>query len=368
MSIVSPQFAAALIFLAIGSWWLWRGLRHARRRRRETTAAVGVGAVVVSIAAVLTLANSYFAYLPRIPDVANVVADERNWPAYDTIAATPAAQAARKWPSGVVVHLEIPDRGSHFGASESLVWLPRQYFSAPAERFPVVYLFHGSPGVPGDWMRGGEAPSAAAALARAGHPVIVVSPRLSHGWLDDPECVDGAHEKVETHLLRDVLPTVDETLRTLADRDDRTFGGMSAGGYCALNLGLRNRSVVSTIIDMSGFTRPTHTGGMTALFGPAPKLAAADAAANSPAVYAPTLSQGPPMRVWLDVGSDDKQVLHEVTPLATELRSRGVAVVYRIRPGAHTFYVWAPALQEALPWSQGLAPGVARSNPSQPGP
>ena len=78
----------------------------------------------------------------------------------------------------------------------------------------MVYLFHGSPGVAKDWFRGGEAAQIGLPLARAGHPVIMVAPRMSKGWLDDPECVDGMHEKVETHLLRDVIPTVDRHLRT----------------------------------------------------------------------------------------------------------------------------------------------------------
>jgi enterochelin esterase-like enzyme len=356
-----------LIFLAIGGWWLWRKLRRSGRRR-QTTAAVGVGAVVLTIAAALTLANSYFSYLPRVRDVTNVVAEERNWPTYNDIAQTSPAVVVKKWPNGVVVHLDIPDRGSGFGNTEALVWLPPQYFSDAGQRFPVVYLFHGSPGVPGDWMRGGQAPQAAMTLARAGHPVIVVSPRMSHGWLDDPECVDGVHEKVETHLLGDVIPTVDSSLRTLADRTHRTFGGMSAGGYCALNLGLRNRSVASTIIDMSGFTKPTHTGGLSELFGSPSPAEQSLVKANSPAEYAATLAAGPPTRVWMDVGTEDKGVMDEMTPVVLALRSRGVDVVYRVRTGAHTFYVWAPALVEALPWSQGLPSGDARSNPSTPGP
>jgi enterochelin esterase-like enzyme len=362
--IVSPQFAAALIFIALGSWSIWRRLRRSRRST-ETTAVVGVMSIVLTVAAALTLANCYFGYLPHVSDVANVVSEERNWPEVSNVVATATTVADKKWTHGVTAHLAMPDRGSGFGRSDALVWLPPQYFQDPFERFPVVYLFHGSPGVPGDWFRGGEAPQTAAAFAKSGHPVIIVAPRMSHAWLDDPECVNGIHEKVETHLLDDVIPTVDSTLRTIANRDGRTFGGMSAGGYCALNLGLRNRTIVSSIIDMSGLTGPTHAGGLTTLFGPDTPGQKADIRANSPAAYVPTLAAGPPMRIWMDTGSGDTQVLDEMRPVAAELASKsGIDLQFRMREGEHTFYVWVPALQEALPWSQGLAPGVATSNPS----
>jgi enterochelin esterase-like enzyme len=367
LSIVSPPFAAALIFLALGGWALWRRLRRTRRGR-QVTAATGVGAVVLTIAAALTLANSYFSYLPQVRDVTNVVSEERNWPDYAVVAALPVAAAHRKWPNGVVVHLDVPDRGSGFGNSTALVWLPPQYFTHPAERFPVVYLFHGSPGVPGDWFRGGQAAQSAGMLADRGHPVIIVSPRMSHGWLDDPECVNGIHEKVESHLLDDVFPAVDGTLRTIADRTGRTLGGMSAGGYCALNLGLRHRDLVSSIIDMSGFTAPTHTGGMAVLFGPPAPAQVATVRANSPGSYAATLPPGPPMRIWMDAGNEDKEVLEEMTPVAAELKADGLQVDFRVRPGAHTFYVWAPALRQALPWTQGLPAGTETFDASVPGP
>ncbi len=361
-SIVSPQFAAALIFLSFAAWALWRRVR--RSRRKQTASAVAGVAIVLSVAAILTLVNSYFSYLPHLQDVTNVLGEERDWPAYSAVDTTGATQH----PDGLVVHLPVPDRGSGFGATTALVYLPPQYFSDLTARFPVVYLFHGSPGVPGDWMRGGEAADTAGRLARGGHPAIVVSPRMSHGWLDDPECVDGVSEKVESHLLRDVLPAVDGTLRTVANRDGRSFGGMSAGGYCALNMGLRHRDLAATVLDFSGFTRPTHTGGMRALFGPITPQVQRRVDANTPAEYAATLSAGPPTKVWLDTGSSDSEVLGEMTPLAATLRERGIDVEYRVRTGAHTFSVWVPAFQESLPWALGMAPGSSPDNPSAPRP
>ena len=134
--------------------------------------------------------------------------------------------------------MPLPADPAHgFGVTDNVAYLPPQYFTDPNARFPVVYLFHGSPGRPADWFHGGRAAQEGHAVAAAGHPAIVFAAQMSRSWTDDPECVDGVHELVESHLLAQVIPTVDSHLRTLADRD-RVFAGMSAGGYCALNLGL----------------------------------------------------------------------------------------------------------------------------------
>jgi enterochelin esterase-like enzyme len=250
---------------------------------------------------------------------------------------------------GAVVTLTISDAGVGFDARRALVYLPPQYFSNPDERFPVVYLLHGSPGMPVDWLRGGGAASAGLAVARHGHPQILVMPHLSRDWLDDSECVDGAHVLVETYVVTDLVPAIDHQLRTVADPAARALAGMSAGGYCALNLGLRNRAVFGSIIDMSGFTHPTHSGGMTALFGHRSDLAAV-VAANSPDVYAATLSASPSTRIYMICGTSDHSASTQMLRLRDTLQRRGIPVTWSTRPGGHTYGVWRPGLVAALSW------------------
>ena len=157
---------------------------------------------------------------------------------------------------------------------------------------------------------------------------------------------------METHLLRDVIPTVDAQLHTVASRDGRIFAGMSAGGFCALNLGLRNRSVAATVLDFSGETRPTHSGGLRSLFGGDRAMASQ----NSPVIYAGNLSGGLPMRIWLDCGADDRQVLNQLRHISPILQSDGMTVQLHVRPGGHSYSVWRPALNASLRWAlAGLA-------------
>lgn len=334
----------ALVLVA----WVSLGRRIVRNHRRPTEARRGwpiaLAASLLSLVLVADGVNSYYSYLPNVSDVVDAVASD---PPSQLTPAVNGPQAPI-WPHGKLFRLQVPDGGSGFGASKAWVWLPSQYFKDPPEPLPVLYLFHGSPGMPKDWFHGGEAGDIAGALAARHHPVIVVAPQMSRNWLDDSECVDGQHERIESHLMLDVIPAVDRQLRTVRSRTGRIFAGMSAGGYCALNLGLRHRSEVATILDLSGFTRPTHSGGMVALFG---REHLARAAGNSPASYARSLAGGPPMRIWLDSGTADREVLREMTAIAPMLRADGMTVQLHTRPGDHTYSVWRPALKDSLTWA-----------------
>ncbi len=352
LSVLSGGFIGGLFAAAVAAWivMIWM----LRRWPRQTRALALPMAMLLTVAASADVVNVYFSYLPRLGDVVGAATAGGSDPRLKTTDLRPLTSPAvlRSHPHGAVLALPVPDRGSGFGRTTALVYLPPQYFDRPQWRFPVLYLIHGSPGIPADWLRGGQAADAGARVAATGHPVIIVMPRMSHGWLDDPECVDGVSERVETHLVSDVIPAVESTLRVGSGWASRGIAGMSAGGYCALNVGLRHRSMFGTIIDMSGLTRPTHADGLRPLFGAGPAAQAA-AAANSPDLYVGGLGPGPRPRIWLDVGRRDHDVAVPIRHMRDLLSAGGYPVQLHVRPGIHTFTVWRPALREALVWFAG---------------
>jgi enterochelin esterase-like enzyme len=343
-TVVSTTFLTALAGATVLAWAALVLRRNDHRRSKPRAWLSGVVAVGLTLTLVADSVNSYFSYLPNVSDVVDFM-----------VQAPPPqfSEAAVDHEPGPGLHgelstLVIPDSTGTVGTTHAWVWLPPQYFSSPAVRLPVVYLFHGSPGVQKDWFHGGAAEVAGRELAAQSLPVIEVAPQMSRGWLDDSECVDGVHLAIESHLFRDVIPAVDQSLRTVRDRTGRIFAGMSAGGYCALNLGLRHRDIAATILDYSGFTGPTHQGGPSALFG---KNDPSTIESNTPASYASALPPGPSMRVWLDCGASDHEVLRQLTAIAPVLRGHDMTVELHVRPGNHTYSVWRPALRESLRWA-----------------
>jgi enterochelin esterase-like enzyme len=358
VSVISWGFLAALGSVSV---LVWLVLWSARRRRHVVVVGIATLAVVLSLASAADAVNAHYQYLPRVSDVMGqhtwptathldvqlVDAATRTVPATRTLPTLRSARSVLAHPRGAVVTLSVSDAGVGFSARHVLVYLPPQYFTNPTTRFPVVYLLHGSPGIPIDWLRGGGAAQAGLDAARASRPQIVVIPTLSRNWLDDSECVNGTHLRVEDYVVSDVIPGVDAQLRTLADRSHRTIAGMSAGGYCALNLGLRHRALFGSIVDMSGYTHPTHSGGMVALFGHRADIAST-VAANSPDVYVSQLSATPASRVYLLCGNSDHHTLQEMAAMRDHLRAHGMNVSWKTVPGSHTYGVWRPGLANVL--------------------
>jgi enterochelin esterase-like enzyme len=340
--VISWEFLTSIVAATVLVWGfaLWRG----HKRRWLSSSLAIVLALVMSLVTVADFVNAHYAFLPRVADVIGV----RTWPSASlTEVAAPVAVKPR--PKGAVVSVNLPGAKSGFGSPEALVYFPPQYFTETTRRFPVIYLLHGSPGAPIDWFRAARASDAGLAAAREGHPVILVAPRASHDWEDDSECVDRPKEKIATYLVQDVVHDIDTRFRTIDNRSGRALAGNSAGGYCALNLGLQHRDLFSSILDLSGFDRPTHDGGMKGLFGSRADLAAV-AAANTPRDYVSTLQPSPNVRLWIDCGRSDVSARHDTVNIANALASRGFDVTLRLRPGGHDYDVWRPALMDAVRW------------------
>ena len=340
----TPGFLAVLtglgvvvLLLAARTWW---------RRRWLRAGALTVLTVVLSVAATADFFNAHYEYVPQVRDVVDVALPGFEY--HDLSAADISRGMAH--PHGGVLKIRLPDGNDGFGRSHELVYIPQAYFTTTTP-LPVIYLLHGSPGSAEDWFRAAHAASVGAMLNSLGEPAVLVAPEMSRHWTQDSECVDGATLRAETHLLDDVIPTMQRLLRVRTDRDGRVLAGNSAGGYCALNIGLRHRDEFATIIDLSGYTRPTYDAGLARLFGPGPSLST-EVGANSPDLYVPSLPPGPPTRIWFDVGRSDRDTLAEESALVPEFGKQSeVTVRLTIRPGGHSYSVWRPALRDAAVWA-----------------
>jgi enterochelin esterase family protein len=129
------------------------------------------------------------------------------------------------------------------------VYTPPGYESG-GKRYPVLYLIHGGGGDEQAWVDMGRAPEIFDNLIAQGKmlPTIVVIPNANEWELTSPNDKpvttppggnSGQILRFPESLVKDLVPYVDKTYRTQADREHRAVAGLSRGGaqtlYAAMN-------------------------------------------------------------------------------------------------------------------------------------
>jgi endo-1,4-beta-xylanase len=123
--------------------------------------------------------------------------------------------------------------------------LPPGYESS-SQRYPVVYSLHGGPG---DENR--NPAQVGALMVEAIHsgavpPSIVVFVN-GGSWSYYADSWDGRIPS-ETLFVRELIPHIDATFRTVANRRGRALEGMSMGGFGALALSMRHPDMFGSVV------------------------------------------------------------------------------------------------------------------------
>jgi S-formylglutathione hydrolase FrmB len=136
------------------------------------------------------------------------------------------------------------------------VYLPPGY--DPARRYPVVYLLHGMPGSPSEYLAGTDLAGFADAAIASGRlkPFIAVLPAAGPARKYNGEWA-GPWER---EVVADVVPFVDAHLSTVRAPAGRVIAGLSAGGFGAVYIGVRHPDLFGAIESWSGYFHPLHDG------------------------------------------------------------------------------------------------------------
>ena len=150
----------------------------------------------------------------------------------------------------------IPGRYAPSHPGPSFVYLPPNY--SVSKRYPVVYLLHGMPGSPLSYVRGADLASFAGRLiARRGRPFIAVAPYA--GPANHRGLAEWAGQW-ENYVIDNVLPWTDAHLSTVRAAAGRVVAGLSAGGFGAIDIGLRHPGMFGTLESWSGYFTPLPDG------------------------------------------------------------------------------------------------------------
>ncbi|HLX61986.1 MAG TPA: alpha/beta hydrolase-fold protein [Planctomycetota bacterium] len=164
---------------------------------------------------------------------------------------------AKNVPHGEVLSLwytsKVTGKERHFQ-----VYTPPGYEANSCQRYPVLYLQHGAGEDETGWSRQGHVNFILDNLIAAGNacPMIVV---MEKGYATragapatPPQPGRGDGGAFEDVVIKDLIPLIDATFRTCANREHRAIAGLSMGGGQALKIGLTHLDVFSAIASFSG--------------------------------------------------------------------------------------------------------------------
>ena len=124
---------------------------------------------------------------------------------------------------------------------------PDTYATSENTRYPVVYTLHGAGGSYTSYTAEGRPLTALSDQ----YQLMIVCPDggKTSWWLDSP--IDPSYQ-YETFVAKELINHIDQTYRTLAQREKRAIVGGSMGGHGACYLGIRNKAVFGAVGNIFG--------------------------------------------------------------------------------------------------------------------
>ena len=259
----------------------------------------------------------------------------------------PPADPAFVTAKGTAERISVVSPALGSRSQEVLVYLPPGYVSHPHRRYPVFYLLHGIPGVPNAFLltvRAGVVEDVLTAR-HAAQPIILVMPMGSTGQFTDKEWVNGVrpHENWSTFVWRDVVRAIDARYRTIRSGAGRAIGGLSEGGYGAIDIALHHPREFRVVESWSGYQLADP---VPAIFGHDEALIAR----NSPLLQlrrdAAALRRAHDY-FWFYSGSADP-LRGQNARFARLLGALRIPHRYREVPGGHNWALWRDQAAKSL--------------------
>ena len=227
------------------------------------------------------------------------------------------------------------------------VYLPPGYANDPTRRYPVFYLLHGFPGRPTAFLltiRAGVVDDVLSARGLA-QPLILVMPFGSTGTFTDKEWANGVrpNEGWETFVAHDLVRAIDSRYRTIPTGSARALGGLSEGGYGALNIGLHHPGEFRVLESWSGYERADK---LKSIFGDDRQLLSTNSPLETLGSVAPALRRARTY-VWFYSGTTDR-LRRQNEAFAAALGRAGIAHRFFLVRGGHNWGLWRGEASRAL--------------------
>lgn len=207
-------------------------------------------------------------------------------------------------------------------------------------KYPVFYLLHGAGDDDSGWNSIGRAGFIIDNLIAAGKakPMIVVMPNGSmplpaQTGMPNGQTMNRMRDLFSAELLKDVMPVVEKTYRTLNKPENRALAGLSMGGFQTLDVTLTHPELFNyTGVFSSGFFGATVDEAETKY---------------AKALNDPSFNKGKKL-FWVAIGKDDFVMDANKKTLAL-LDKHTIKYQYKETSGGHTWINWRQYLNEFVP-------------------
>jgi enterochelin esterase-like enzyme len=211
------------------------------------------------------------------------------------------------------------------------VYIPAEYEKNPKKKYPVLYLVHGWGEDENGWSVQGHMGNIMDGLIASGKavPMIVVMPS---GDIKTNSDVRKASGDITDVLMKDLVPYIDKTFRTLTDRENRAMAGLSRGGAQTCAAVFNNMDKFAWMGTFSGFFVRGNDGVVNGFNGVFKDAEAFNKKINL---------------LFISTGTEERNPKEQVETLKTH----GIKnIVFHESQGtAHEWLTWRRALNEFAP-------------------
>ncbi len=219
--------------------------------------------------------------------------------------------------------------------------------------YPVLYLLHGASGHFRSWsIRPPNNKKLVEDLADQFNMIIVMPEGEVFGWYYDSPF--NKENQFETHIIKEVIPKIDESYRTVKTNKGRVISGLSMGGHGAIYLSARHPDMFCAAGTMSGAmdlnfskyrtpqpTTPEQKDRYVKLFGSSDPTS--EEFVKNSVINMIDIIKKNALPIIIDCGVDDflldvNRAFHE------RLVYNNIPHDYTERPGEHTWAYWENAL------------------------
>lgn len=141
----------------------------------------------------------------------------------------------------------------------------------------------------------------------------------------------GGPSSYEALILDELIPLIEATTCAWPEAAGRAIGGLSRGGYWALEIAFRHPDHFASVGGHSAALLDTHAG------------------TDVNPQYTGLANDLRDLRIYLDIGSDD-YLIANIRRLHEEMVAAGVDHVWMLNDGRHENAYWSAHLAEYLVW------------------